>query len=153
MEKISEFMGKDHRRLDGLLKEFNMVVKSDMQRSKPLFHKFRAGLQRHIAWEEEVLFPVFESHTGMFSDGPTSIMRMEHHIIRELLGKIHLKIAAGQGNITELGGKLKAVLEGHDKKEEMVLYPWFDRENTLTEEERADLFKDIGNMPPERYNS
>ena len=65
MNTVLEFMGKDHDRLDKIFKEFREVKTNDRAKLIPLFHDFKTGLQRHIVWEEEILFPVFEDETGM----------------------------------------------------------------------------------------
>ena len=36
---------------------------------KEAFKEFKLGLQRHIVWEEELLFPIWEEKTGMVEDG------------------------------------------------------------------------------------
>jgi hypothetical protein len=45
------------------------------------FERFRALTERHLAVEEERLFPAFESVTGIVS-GPTRVMRIEHRQLR-----------------------------------------------------------------------
>jgi regulator of cell morphogenesis and NO signaling len=41
------------------------------------FEEFKAGLEQHIVWEEEILFPSFEQKFGL-PGGPTEVMRWEH---------------------------------------------------------------------------
>ena len=59
-------------------------LKDRIMRGKECFEKFKFGLHRHIAWEEEILFPLFEEKTGMTDGGPTFVMREEHRQIKAL---------------------------------------------------------------------
>src|SRR3989344_5434339 len=125
MKTVLNFMGEDHDRLDNILKEFKNIKNTDKNRAKNLFHEFKIGLQRHIVWEEEILFPLFENKTGMHDTGPTAVMRMEHKKIKDFLEKIHQSIGKNiQTNDLEYG--LIEVLTEHNEKEESILYPWID---------------------------
>ncbi len=150
MNRVLEFMGKDHDRLDKLFKGFRSK-NNDINKAKSLFLDFRTGLLRHIVWEEEILFPIFEQKTGMHDTGPTAVMRMEHRQIKEFLEKIHNKIAAREiKEITELEDGLLEVLTAHNEKEQNILYPWID--NSVSEEERKEAFKKMSNLPHEKYS-
>jgi len=59
---ILEFMSKDHDRLDVIFAAFQKANVIDPEQAKSLFDNFETGLRRHIVWEEEILFPVFEEH-------------------------------------------------------------------------------------------
>ena len=72
---ISEFYEQDHDRLDELFKTFQKLKRSDFAKAKEAFKEFKFGLQRHIVWEEGVLFPLWEEKTGMSEGGPTFVMR------------------------------------------------------------------------------
>ncbi len=151
MNNVLEFMGKDHDRLDGIFEEFKAMRHNEKTKTNSLFHEFKVGLQRHIVWEEEILFPLFEDQTGMKNEGPTAVMREEHRQIRDILDRIHnkLKEAKTEG-LDTLEANLLAVLKPHNDKEESILYPWID--SSLTETERADAFLKMKNLPAEKYN-
>jgi iron-sulfur cluster repair protein YtfE (RIC family) len=72
---ISHHYGQDHDRLDDLFRQFQALKLSDRESAGRAFQEFKAGLERHIAWEEEILFPAFENKTGQTS-GPTQVMRL-----------------------------------------------------------------------------
>lgn len=149
---ISDFMGQDHDRLDELFKQFQETEQEHPDKAKPLFKEFLTGLQRHIVWEEEILFPVFEQHADMTQGhGPTTVMRMEHRQIKEFLDRIHERVAAGQPAEDTAERGLLEVLGMHNLKEERVLYPWLD--SMLEERERADLIERMQQLPPERYET
>jgi iron-sulfur cluster repair protein YtfE (RIC family) len=136
---ITSFYGADHDRLDELMKQFRSSKRSDLGRAAQLFREFRAGLERHIVWEEEILFPLYEAKTGMRDAGPTAVMRMEHAQIKAVLEKIQDKIAAGDSESDAEEDNLVSVLTVHNGKEEEILYPLID--SVSTTEEREDVFR------------
>lgn len=148
---VLEFMGEDHDRLDGIFGTFRNIKNTDMAKAKLLFHDFKTGLQRHIVWEEEILFPIFEGKTGMHDAGPTVVMRMEHRQIKEFLEKIHGEIAEGRTSaIDGLENGLLEVLRAHNDKEESILYPWID--DAASGKEIEEAFTKMKNLPPEKYD-
>ncbi|MDH5253698.1 MAG: hemerythrin domain-containing protein, partial [Nitrospira sp.] len=91
-ETITKFYEKDHDRLDELFKTFQGLKRTDFVKAKDAFKEFKIGLQRHIVWEEDLLFPLWEERTGMIEDGPTPVMRFEHSQIKQYLDAIHQKV-------------------------------------------------------------
>src|SRR5687767_10986434 len=85
----------DHDRLDGLFAEYRTLKRTDPARAKECFKEFKFGLQRHIIWEEQILFPRFEFITGMPEGSPTAVMRLEHRQIGDRLEAIHQKVRGG----------------------------------------------------------
>lgn len=149
MKTVLNFMGEDHDRLDGIFKEFKNIKTTDKNKARNLFHEFKIGLQKHIVWEEEILFPLFENKTGMRDTGPTAVMRMEHKKIKDFLERIHCSLSKNvQTNDLEEG--LIEVLTEHNNKEEDILYPWID--NSVSEQEKEEAFTKMENLPPEKYN-
>lgn len=148
-QSIQKYYEEDHDRLDGLFKQFQELKKKDFQRAKESFKEFMQGLKRHIIWEEDILFPLFEKHTGMTNSGPTYVMRMEHVEIKKQLDAIHDKIKAGSPETDADEKILLSVLSAHNGKEEGVLYPMIS--NDASEEETMDVFKAMEKVPEERY--
>ena len=135
---IAECMGQDHDRLDELFNQFQTIKKKDVPKARSLFQEFFTGLHRHIVWEEEILFPVFEAQAEMVKDhGPTGVMRNEHRQIKAFLEQIQTKVAEGNLATEEAEQGLLQVLTAHNMKEEKILYPWID--NCVSDEERASL--------------
>jgi hemerythrin-like domain-containing protein len=139
---IVDFMGQDHDRLDAIFRQFRSQEHVNPSEAEKLFSEFKAGLERHIVWEEEILFPLFESHTGMHSEGPTFVMRMEHQQIREHLEKIRGKIATKDTTSSDLETSLIEILTAHNQKEESVLYPRFD--DSLSAGEKKETLARMG---------
>lgn len=150
MNTFLAFMSTDHDRLEDIFKEFKKRRDSNRNEAKRLFHDFKIGLQKHIVWEEEILFPIFEQKTGMHDSGPTAVMRMEHRQIKSFLEEIHKKLLADElEGIEAVEADLLEVLRLHNQKEENVLYPAID--NLVNEQEREEAFSDMQDVPPEKY--
>lgn len=146
---ISAFYEQDHDRLDELFKTFQKFKRSDFSKAKEAFKDFKFGLQRHIVWEEDLLFPLWEEKTGMSEGGPTFVMRAEHRRIGQQLEAIHDKVAEQNPDSDEAEQALLDLLGSHNMKEERVLYPAIDQ--VTSEEERETVFRNMNNLPEERY--
>ncbi len=146
---ISEFYEQDHDRLDELFKTFQQLKRSDFAKAKEAFKEFKFGLQRHIVWEEDLLFPLWEEKTGMSEGGPTFVMRSEHRQIGQQLEAIHEKVAEQNPDSDQEEQELLNLLGSHNMKEERVLYPSIDQ--VTSEEEREAVFRNMNNIPEERY--
>ena len=146
---ISEFFEQDHDRLDELFKTFQQLKRSDFPKAKEAFKGFKFGLQRHIVWEEEVLFPLWEGKTGMSEGGPTFVMRAEHRQIGQQLEAVHRKVADQNPDSDQEERALLDLLGSHNTKEERVLYPAIDQ--LTSAEERETVFRNMKNIPEERY--
>jgi iron-sulfur cluster repair protein YtfE (RIC family) len=128
-ESLTGLLGLDHRRLDAILAAAKQSLRAgDIARGLARFREFRDGLERHIAAEEEVLFPVFETLTGVIGGGPTHVMRLEHGEIRRLMAEIASELERGSahGHMTPLAA-LTARIYAHNGKEERILYPVMDQ--------------------------
>ncbi len=127
--EINEALAWDHDRLDALETEaFRKRSEGDLRSAGEIYAVFAAGLRRHIAFEEQILFPAFETTSGMPpTAGPTAVMRAEHREIEDLIGRIEAGIAQKDAPVDQLRRSLHAVLEEHNFKEEQVLYPATDQ--------------------------
>ncbi|MBP9854167.1 MAG: hemerythrin domain-containing protein [Candidatus Omnitrophica bacterium] len=150
-EKILIYFSHDHDALDQFFVEFQHWKYKDYSIAKEHFKQFKFGLQRHIVWEEEILFPIFEKKTGLINEGPTVVMRMEHQQIKNLLGLLHKKVQQQNPDSDEEEQSLIRVLENHNDKEEGLLYPAIDQMMSL--EERALVYKKMEDIPPQAYMS
>jgi iron-sulfur cluster repair protein YtfE (RIC family) len=97
------------------------------QDCRSLFDRFRNELEAHFATEEQILFPAFETTTGMVG-GPSQMMRFEHGQMRELLQRMaHALAAQDVAGYAGAGETLLVVMQQHNMKEENILYPMCDR--------------------------
>jgi iron-sulfur cluster repair protein YtfE (RIC family) len=146
---VREFFEQDHDRLDELFKAFQQLKRSDFTKAEQTFKDFKAGLQRHIVWEEDLLFPLWEKKTGMSDSGPTPAMRNEHRQIEEQLEAIYRKVENRNVDCDQEEQGLLNLLGSHNRKEERALYPAIDQ--IASAEEREAVFLKLANIPEERY--
>jgi regulator of cell morphogenesis and NO signaling len=149
--RISDAFDEDHERLDALFKSFQDLKRQDFAKAASAFESFKVGLQRHVAWEEDVLFPLWEQKTGMTAGGPTFVMRQDHLEIGDCLEAIDRKVRARDPESDREEQDLVDLLERHNMTEEQVLYPAMDR--ATNEEEREALFERMNDIPEERYRT
>lgn len=147
MKSISEFMEQDHNRLDDLFNNFKELKIPDENKAKEIFAEFKSDLEKHINWEEEFLFPLFERKTGMFNSGPTAVMKIEHKNIKALLRQISERLISGSMQTDELDKTLVTFLSNHNQKEENILYPMIDK--SFNETEVKEFYENIKNFSPE----
>lgn len=136
---ISSMFDEDHERLDALFKSFQTLKRTDFLKAKSAFLEFQAGLQRHVAWEEEVMFPLWEKKSGMTGGGPTIVMRNEHREIGDCLESLARKIQAQNPETDREEETLLDLLDRHNMSEEEVLYPEMD--HLISAEERETAFR------------
>ncbi len=148
---ITAFFAEDHDRLDELFKTFQITKRSDFVKATDAFKEFNVGLRRHILWEEELLFPMWEENTGMIEDGPTPVMRHEHSQIKQLLGAIYQKVEGQNLDTEQEEQALLTVLRSHNRKEERALYPAIDQ--VTSSEERVTVFSSMKRIPEDRYKA
>lgn len=125
---ILEFLGSDHRACDDLFASAEMAVaQNNWARARSQFERFQAAMVRHLAMEENILFPAFEAQTGNRM-GPTQIMRMEHQHIRDLIQHMVRAVAdSNQNSYLGLSETLNMLIQQHNLKEESMLYPMSDQ--------------------------
>jgi iron-sulfur cluster repair protein YtfE (RIC family) len=150
-KKITAFYEQDHDRLDELFKTFQVLKRSDVAKAKEAFNAFKVGLQRHIVWEEDLLFPLWEEKTGMSDSGPTPVMRNEHRQIGKQLEAIHQKLERQDLDTDQEEQVLLDLLGSHNRKEERALYPAIDNVSSPSEQEA--VFRNMETIPEHRYNA
>jgi len=149
---ITNYFEADHDRLDVLFRHFQAHKRNDFPKAKSYFRNFLRGLKRHIVWEEEILFPIFETKSGMPAGvGPTQVMRMEHRQIGAALEKIHDKVREQNPDSDADEKALLDVLGQHNMKEESILYPGIDE--LISEQDAADMFRAMEEIPEEKFAS
>ena len=128
MTTLSGFMTGDHRSCDEQLAEAERLVqRGDWTAAAAAWAGFEAAMRRHLAREEDALFPAFERSTGN-TGGPTAVMRMEHEQMRALFPQISGAIAARDARqLLGLSETLMVLIQQHNMKEEQVLYPMCDQ--------------------------
>ena len=149
MKTITKYFEDDHDRLDDLFNNFQASKTTDFVKAKAFFAEFITGLKRHILWEEEILFPLFEEKRALSSGGPTAMMRLEHRRIAEWLDAIHNKVKVADPNSDAEEQRLLAILSLHNMKEENILYPAID--HSLSPADVEKVFEQMKQIPEEHY--
>ena len=145
MSSIRDFMGDAHRACDELFAAAEEAAsKNDWERARDLSDRFRHATLHHFRMEEDVLFPAFETRTGM-NMGPTQVMRGEHVQMRDLMQQMADAAQAGDAN-AYLGHAetLNMLMQQHNMKEENVLYPMTDQ---ALAGEREDVLQAMQGLP------
>ncbi len=141
MSTILDFLGSDHRACDDLFASAETAAaQKNWDSARRLFERFQAAMAHHLAMEEDVLFPAFETRTGMRA-GPTQVMRMEHEQMRSLMQDMASAVAAGNlGSYLGLSETLNMLMQQHNLKEENMLYPMSDQ---ALGSDREDLIRSM----------
>ena len=125
---ISTFMASHHKECDEqFAKAEESIANGDWEQGIKQWQGFANELERHFSREENILFPEFESETGM-TGGPTQMMRMEHEQMRTLFAE--MKEAMEQQNSDDYLGAAETLLimmQQHNMKEEQILYNMMDQ--------------------------
>jgi iron-sulfur cluster repair protein YtfE (RIC family) len=150
-QTIVSVFQQDHQAIDRALEQYRSLKHFNFQEAKDSFKRFWTGLQRHIVWEEQLLFPVWERKSGLTGGGPTQVMRLEHRRIADLLNAIHEKVQARNTGTEEEERQLVELLASHNMKEERILYPAIDQ--IVSVEDRAGIFQAMKDLPEERYHT
>jgi iron-sulfur cluster repair protein YtfE (RIC family) len=122
---LSEFFKQDHRDCDARWADVEELLDTaDIDEARPAWEKYDSSMRRHLAMEEEVLFPAFDAKSGMGGGGPTAMMTMEHQQMRGLLDQIDESIKSGNAQeAMDIGDTLLMLVQQHNVKEEGMLYP------------------------------
>jgi len=131
---LTAFFEQDHRDCEARWADVEELLDAgDIDAARPAWQKFETGMLRHLAMEEEVLFPAFESASDMGGGGPTAVMRTEHQHMRELLEQIAVAMKSGdEEQAMDIGDTLLMLAQQHSEKEEDMLYPM--AENLLADD-------------------
>lgn len=127
MTAIKNYLARDHRHCDeSIAKVETAVAKSRWDEVLKFSDIFIKEMYRHFYCEESILFPAFEKITQMGA-GPTTVMRMEHAQMKEMLGQFQEAIE--EKNIDRVLGLTDTIMifiQQHNAKEEQMLYPMCD---------------------------
>ncbi len=127
MNTVSTAFAEDHRRCDDLFARLEESLSHNRwSEVTEGFSKFTATLERHLAIEEESLFPALEEHLGT-PLGPVEVMRSEHVSMRELIQQLEQEISRqDSARCLSLCETLLILIQQHNLKEEQVLYHMAD---------------------------
>lgn len=135
---VTAYLSWDHHRLAVLLSDAELRVEAgDFDGAIARCWEFERGLARHMRLEEDVLFPLFEARSGLVG-GPTASLRTEHREIERAVVLLREGLDRHDDEaFHDALSFLRASLQGHNSKEEHILFPMTDV--LLTERERLAL--------------
>ena len=122
---INGFFEKDHDEIDAILVGVDYGRPGE---ALPRFEEFDRRLERHIVWEESLLFPAAVSAAPHLEHGPVAVMKMEHERIRERKAEAIRRLRGGDASgASRAVEEMLEVLRPHNMKEERILYPACDQ--------------------------
>lgn len=143
MTTIPDYMTSKHKECDDVFTEAECAVsEGNWTLAAEKWKSFSDEIALHFEQEEGTLFPQFEQATGM-TGGPTQVMRMEHQQMRALIQDLD---NAMQNQDTDgylgLSETLMVMMQQHNMKEEMMLYPMMAQNLSQGEEIIAQFIAD-----------
>jgi len=143
---LVDYFRSDHRNCDGGWADVEAAADSgDSEAIAASWSRFKSGLLRHLAMEEQLLFPAIEAATGMANAGPTQVMRMEHEQMRGVLEQMAAAVERNDPDeLIDQGDTLNILIQQHNMKEEGMLYPMAERAleaEWLSLREQLDAFQ------------
>lgn len=144
MSSINTYMTNDHREIDSHFEQADHAATAqDFGVLEREATEFLRRLTLHIQAEEQLLFPTFEQRTGM-TGGPSAVMRQEHRLMEPTFEEMREAVTAKDAAAYQAAAnKLMDLLNQHNQKEEMMLYPMLD--NALGGD-TTRLLKDVKEM-------
>ena len=143
MDDLTRTFTASHKHCDRQFAELERAfAAADWVPAEAHYRQLRDDLLRHLAAEEEILFPAFENITG-HAQGPTRVMCMEHDQMRELLEEMSQALAArDSGALPGIAETLLILMQQHNMKEEQILYPMLDE--MVAENARREALEKLG---------
>jgi iron-sulfur cluster repair protein YtfE (RIC family) len=122
------------------------LLTRDVQAAVATLKTFENELGRHIAFEDQVLLPLYASNGAEVEGATLPIFHAEHRKLQELAAKLVRQTDALDGSPDLLGAILrllddetlfKALFAHHGLREENLLFPALDACTTETEREKV----------------
>lgn len=133
---VSRFLAQDHERLDALLAR---AVREPGALDLAAFDAFRAGLLRHIAIEEKLLFPAVRAARAGEPHPDWRRLRIDHGALTSLLVPPPSEA---------LVAEIRSILDPHNAVEESPGAPYESCDALLGPEEASALVERMRTYPP-----
>ncbi len=134
----SKNFDEQHKGINRLFKEYQDLKVKDANKAKELFEKFASNLQRHMLWEERILFPILLQEGCDNTSHAVEVIKVEHRKILQLLKKLYLKVSQKEESSREEEELISALIK-HEEFEDDVLHPVVDRSSKKKEAFEAIL--------------
>ncbi len=135
---VNQYYTDDHEHLHAALRRFQSLKAGEPGEAAAVFQAFKSDLERHILWEERILFRWYDQQLGHLRNCLTASLRRDHGQILGYLDEISRKLAQGNIATGDEEACLETLLQLHNQKEEQALYPAMDK--ILNDEQRAAVF-------------
>jgi len=124
MNSTDNWLVHEHSLYEDLLSECHDAVENeDWESVNLIFNQLVMHLKRHIALEEEVLYPAYESAPHA-PQGPTTALRQEHStIIRMIQDMVPVMKSRNSEHLLECLAHLENRMIKHHEKEEDIFLP------------------------------
>jgi hemerythrin-like domain-containing protein len=124
MNSTDNWLVHEHSLYEDLLSQCQGAVEiEDWATVNLVFQELVMHLKRHMALEEEVLYPAYES-TPHAPQGPTTALREEHaNIVRLIQDMAHVIKSKDSGHVLECLVHLENLMIKHHEKEEDIFLP------------------------------
>ncbi len=123
MSESYDWLIHDHSEFESLLYEFTDAVEQEAwARANELFKQLIAGLKAHMAMEEEVLYPAYESNQNLPQE-PVVALRDEHDNIVRLVRDLAqvIKNRDSEHTLQSVLPLEQALISHHEKEEDIFL--------------------------------
>ena len=137
----------EHSELEDLFaKHQRALLTKDVPAAVATLKTFENQLGRHIAFEDQVLLPLYASKGTEVEGATLPIFHAEHHKLKEMAAKLARQTEALDGSADLLGAILqllddealfKGLFAHHGLREENLLFPALDARTTEAEREKA----------------
>lgn len=124
--RASELLKVEHAHLGAELEEHGRALlgRLDAERMHRIVTWLEEAVLPHDEWEEHVLFPAIDKHTGTGVHPFTATLRHEHRIILRWTRELHDLASAARADapvFARRAERLFGLLEAHTEAEEIVL--------------------------------
>ena len=94
---LHELLSADHAEMRSLSQEFlNAVHANDWSGADAIFGRLEQLVERHMSFEEEQVFPVFDDYPGQVPSEALEPMRSQHEDIRKALQETGISLQLHQ---------------------------------------------------------
>jgi iron-sulfur cluster repair protein YtfE (RIC family) len=124
MSSTDNWLIHEHSLYENLLSRCTEAIEiEDWEDADLLFKRMVTHLKRHMAVEEEVLYPAYEAATHA-PQGPTGALRDEHdHIVRLIMDMARVIKTRDSDYVLECLSHLEKQMIKHHEKEEDIFLP------------------------------
>ena len=142
---VTDFFRHDHDRLEQLFEEFCEARATGSQPAGDCFRQLQRAMERHLDWEDRLMFPLYESRAGPAGQLPIAAMRAEHEELHKLLATLQRLLAGPDSAVEPILPQLRCGMEMHHAREEAIVYGLID--DDLNDADRAQLFARLDAWP------